>query len=203
MIRAMDDKGDIQEQIRQNGSRRETPEERADRNMNELLQELRVVQAGVQILVAFLLSMSFTERFARIDDFQRWTYVVTLLLSMLTAGLLIAPAAVHRATFRRGLKPQTVQTGHELFAAGLATLVLTLTGGTLLVLDVAVGRGFAVACAVVVGLVLAGLWFVLPLPLLRHQIHEEHEDTPGDRDDGPIGADSDEPPPEGRAGAGP
>jgi multisubunit Na+/H+ antiporter MnhE subunit len=198
MNRAKDAKDDIRGEVGQNGSRNETPEERADRNMNELLQELRVVQAGVQILVAFLLSMSFTERFARIDEFQRWTYVVTLLMSMLTAGLLIAPAAVHRVTFRRGLKPEIVQTGHKLFSAGLATLVLTLAGGTLLVMDVAVGRTFAIDCAVVVGLVLAGLWFVLPVPLLRHQVREEREDTPDDPVDGPVDADADEPPPEQR-----
>jgi multisubunit Na+/H+ antiporter MnhE subunit len=199
MNRASAVKGDGRQQVGQANPRGESPEERADRNMNELLQELRVVQAGVQILVAFLLSMSFTERFARIDDFQRWTYVVTLLLSMLTAGLLIAPAAVHRVTFRRGLKPEIVQTGHKLFAAGLATLVLTLVGGTLLVLDVAVGRTFAVDSAIVVGLVLAGLWFVLPVPLLRHQIREEREDDDGEPADGPLDADADEPPPEVRA----
>jgi Family of unknown function (DUF6328) len=198
MNRAVDAKGDVHAQDGQVNARGESLEKRADRNMNELLQELRVVQAGVQILVAFLLSMSFTERFARIDEFQRWTYVVTLLLSMLTAGLLIAPAAVHRATFRRGLKPEIVQTGHKLFAAGLATLVLTLGGGTLLVLDVAVGRSFAITGAIVVGVVLAGLWFVLPVPLLRHQIHEEREDDRGDRD---HPNDADEPPPEERNGS--
>src|SRR3954468_6498625 len=201
MNRAIDDKGDVKQQEGQSNPRGESPEERADRNMNELLQELRVVQAGVQILVAFLLSMSFTERFARIDEFQRWTYVVTLLMSMLTAGLLIAPAAVHRVTFRRGLKPEIVQTGHKLFAAGLATLVLTLTGGTLLVMDVAVGRTFAIDCAVVVGILLAGLWFVLPLPLLRHQIREEREDTRDDPGDAPVDADADELPPEQRVGS--
>jgi hypothetical protein len=177
--------------------RNETPVERADRNMNELLQELRVVQAGVQILIAFLLSMSFTERFARIDEFQRWTYVVTLLLSLLTAGLLIAPAAVHRVTYGRGLKPEIVQTGHKLFAAGLATLVLTLAGGALLVLDVAVNRAFAVTTSIIVGLVLAALWFVLPIPLLRHQIQEE-EQRAADR---PLDADEDEPPPGERMAA--
>jgi multisubunit Na+/H+ antiporter MnhE subunit len=196
--RPQTDKGDDRGLAGRAGSRRETPDERADRNMNELLQELRVVQAGVQILVAFLLSMSFTERFARIDEFQRWTYVATLLLSMLTAGLLIAPAAVHRVTFRRGLKPEIVQTGHKLFAAGLATLVLTLVGGTLLVLDVAVGRTFAIDCAIVVGIVLAGLWFVLPMPLLRHQAAEERAEDVDHPGDNPLDADADDPPPEER-----
>jgi hypothetical protein len=143
----------------------EDPLQRADRNMIELLQELRVAQTGVQILFAFLLSLSFTERFGRIDATQRWTYVVTLLLSVVTAGLLVAPAAVHRMTFRRGLKRETVQLSHLLFTVGLISLALTLTGAVLLVLDVAVGRGFAVPAAALTLVMLLGLWFVLPLPL--------------------------------------
>jgi hypothetical protein len=150
-----------------NDGRGESPLQRADRNMVELLQELRVAQTGVQILFAFLLALLFTQRFASINDFQRWTYVITLLLSAATAGLLVAPAAVHRVTFRRGLKAETVQLGHRLFGLGLATLVLTLVGCVLLVLDIAVGRSFAVLVAAVLGVVLLGLWFALPLPVLR------------------------------------
>jgi hypothetical protein len=171
--------------------RNEGPLQRADRNMIELLQELRVAQTGVQILFAFLLTLSFTERFGSIDDFQRWTYVVTLLCSVLTAGLLVAPAAVHRITFRRGVKAETVQLGHRLFTLGLGTLALTLTGAVLLVLDVAVGRPFAVPTATVVGTVLAGLWFVLPLPLLRRAraIPDDGErSAPGDREPTPAQA---------------
>ncbi len=145
--------------------RGEGPLRRADRNMLELLQELRVAQTGVQILFAFMLSLSFTERFGRIDEFQRWTYVVTLLLSVLTAGLLVGPAAAHRITFAHGAKAATVALGQRLFLIGLGVLALTLTGAVLLVLDVAVGRAFAVPMAAVVGVVLVGLWFVLPLPL--------------------------------------
>jgi hypothetical protein len=147
--------------------RGEGPLQRADRNMIELLQELRVAQTGVQILFAFLLTLSFTERFGSIDEVQRWTYVVTLLCSVLTAGLFVAPAAVHRITFRRGVKAETVQLGHHLFTLGLGALALTLTGSVLLVLDVAVGRQFAIGAAVVTCIVLCLLWFVLPLPLLR------------------------------------
>ena len=147
--------------------RPEGPLQRADRNMSELLQELRVAQTGVQILFAFLLALAFQPRFAQIDEVQRWTYVTTLLLSVLTAGLLVAPAAVHRVTFRRGVKVQTVQLGHRLFTAGLALLALTLSGAVLLVLDVAVGRWFAVPAAVLAAALLLALWFLLPLPLLR------------------------------------
>jgi hypothetical protein len=158
--------------------RGEGPLQRADRNMLELLQELRVAQIGVQILFAFLLSLSFTERFATVDDIQRWTYVVTLLLSVVTAGLLVAPAAVHRMTFRRGVKPATVEMGHRLFSAGLATMALTLTGAVLLVLDVVTGRGFAIPVAIVVGLLLIGLWFLLPLPLIREANNNGTADAP-------------------------
>jgi len=162
--------------------RNEGPLERADRNMVELLQELRVAQTGVQILFAFLLTLSFTERFGSIDDVQRWTYVVTLLLSVLTAGLLVAPAAVHRVTFARGVKAETVQLGHRLFSVGLASLVLTLTGAVLLVLDVALSRPFAITAAAVVCVVLAALWFVLPLPMLRRA-----GDRPDDEGTSPDG----------------
>jgi len=142
--------------------------ERADRNLSELLQELRVAQTGVQILFAFLLSLSFQPRFETIDATQRWTYVTTLLMSVVTAGLLVAPAAVHRVTFGQGLKIQTVQLGHRLFTSGLATMALTLTGAVLLVLDVTMGRAFAIPVAAAAGIMLLGLWFLLPLPLLRH-----------------------------------
>jgi Family of unknown function (DUF6328) len=135
--------------------------------MNELLQELRVAQTGVQILFAFLLTLVFQQRFADITEAQRWTYVVTLLLSVVTAGLLVAPAAVHRVTFRRGLKMETVLLGHRLFTAGLAMLAVTLAGGVLLVLDVAVGRWFAVPVALASLLLLLSLWYLLPLPLLQ------------------------------------
>lgn len=147
--------------------RDEGPLQRADRNMSELLQELRVAQIGVTILFAGLISLPFTERFARVDETQRWTYVVALLLTTVSAGLLIAPAAVHRMSFGLGVKPQVVRLGHRLFQLGLATLALTLTAAVLLVLDVTLGRAAATVIAAAVFLVLVGLWFVMPLPVRR------------------------------------
>jgi hypothetical protein len=144
--------------------------------MAELLQELRVAQTGVQILFAFLLSLVFQQRFAEITEAQRWIYVVTLLMSVVTAGLLVAPAAVHRVTFRRGLKMETVRLGHRLFTAGLAMLAATLAGGVLLVLDVAVGSWFAVPVALMALLLLLALWYLLPLPLLQHVHAKPDED---------------------------
>jgi hypothetical protein len=104
---------------------------------------------------------------------QRWTYVVTLLMTTLTTGLLVAPAAVHRILFARNVKQAVVRIGQRLFVAGLVTLALTLMGAVLLVLDIAVGRSLAVPITAVVGLMLIGLWFLLPLPVLRR----------GERDD--------------------
>jgi hypothetical protein len=112
---------------------------------------------------------------------------------VLTAGLLVAPAAVHRITFRRGVKQETVQLGHRLFTLGLGSLALTLTGSVLLVLDVAVGLPFAISSAVSVFVVLCLLWFVLPIPLLRRA-----RSTPALH--GTDGGD-DEPPPADRAAA--
>jgi hypothetical protein len=138
---------------------------RADRNMLELLQEVRVAQIGVQILFAGLISLSFMDRFRDIDAVQRWTYVITLLLAAVTTGLLVAPAAAHRMTFGRGVKPQTVQLGHRLFVYGLAALALTFAGAVLLVLDETVGRAFGVVAAAAVAVLLLVLWFVVPLPV--------------------------------------
>lgn len=135
--------------------------------MSELLQELRVAQIGVTILFAGLISVSFTERFARIDSVQRWTYVVAVLLTVVSTGLLIAPAAVHRLNFSIGVKPQIVHMGHRLFQAGLATLALSLVAAVLLVLEIALGRALAIPLAGTVLVVLVGLWFVLPLPVRR------------------------------------
>lgn len=158
--------------------RGERPIQRADRNMVEMLQELRVAQTGVQILFAFLLSLSFTERFTGIDDFQRRTYVVTLLLTVLTTGLLVAPAAIHRMLFARRVKAATVQIGHRLFLTGLTTLILTVMGAVLLVLDVAVGRTFALWSAAVTGVLLVSLWFVLPMPMRAHNERAPDEHRP-------------------------
>ena len=158
------------------GRNDEGPLQRADRNMIEMLQELRVAQTGVQILFAFLLSLSFTERFGSIDTVQRWTYIVTLLLTAITTGLLVAPAAIHRMLFGRGVKAATVEIGHRLFVLGLAALAGTLVGAVLLVLDVTAGRQFAVPVAAIFAVFLVALWFVLPLPVRRRNDRETAPD---------------------------
>ncbi|MFI6873375.1 DUF6328 family protein [Streptomyces sp. NPDC050400] len=147
--------------------RNETPLERADRNFGELLQELRVTQTGVQFLFAFLLTLAFTPRFPSLDSVQRATYVTTLLLAVLAAALLMAPAAVHRVLFQMGAKRELVRISSRLAGYGMAALVLALTGSVLLVVDVTVGRGSGIAAGAGTFVVCAGLWAVLPRLLRR------------------------------------
>ena len=147
--------------------RAEAPLQRADRNFAELLQELRVVQTGVQILFAFLLTLAFMERFADIDAFQRRVYVFTLMAAALTAVLLVAPVAVHRLMFQRGRKRELVRAGHRLALAGLVSLACTMLAGVLLVLDVVVGRVGAITATGVLLALFVGFWVGLPLQLRR------------------------------------
>ncbi|GGX78171.1 DUF6328 family protein [Streptomyces minutiscleroticus] len=147
---------------RHHSERNETRLERADRNFVELLQELRVTQTGVQILFAFLLSLAFTPRFPSLDDMQRTTYVVTLLLSVLAAALFTAPAAVHRMLFQQGAKPQIVHVSSHLARIGMMVLALALTGSVLLVSDVALGRTGGVIAGAGTLLVCVGLWLMVP-----------------------------------------
>ncbi|GGN51878.1 membrane protein [Streptomyces albiflavescens] len=143
-------------------ARDETPLERADRNFSELLQELRVVQTGVQILFAFLLTLAFTPRFPSLDTVQRAVYVTTLLLSMLAAALFTAPAALHRALFQHNVKRVIVRVSSRLAHIGLYVLMLAFTGSVLLVVDVALGRGAGIAAGAGTLVVCLGLWGLLP-----------------------------------------
>jgi hypothetical protein len=143
--------------------RAEEPLQRADRNFAELLQELRVVLTGVQILFGFLLTLPFSARFDGLDGTQRTVFVVTLACAAVSSTLLVAPVAAHRLLFQRGRKRELVRSGHRLALAGLAFLALALSAGLLLVLDVAVGRATAVVMAAVLLALTVVLWVVLPL----------------------------------------
>jgi hypothetical protein len=147
--------------------RAEMPLQRADRNLAELLQELRVAQTGVQILFAFLLTLSFMDRFALITAFQRGVYVFTLVTSAMTVALLVAPVAVHRLLFQRGRKRELVHVGHRMAVTGLVSLAITMLAGMLLVLDVVVGRAAAVATVAALAVVFAALWAGVPLRVRR------------------------------------
>lgn len=151
----------------QTDGRSETPTERADRNWNELLQELRVMQTGVQILTGFLLTLPFQPRFAELDDYQHTVYLALVVISVIATALIVAPVSVHRSLFRKQMKRHIVTLADRLARIALAVLALVMTGASLLVFDVVVGRtaGIVVGSCVLVTLTI--LWVVAPEVLRR------------------------------------
>lgn len=148
-------------------SRHETPLQRLDRHWTELLQELRVVQTGIQLLTGILLTLPFQPRFGELSTFQQSIYLVTLVCAVLSGGLLIAPVALHRVLFRRRARRVTVEVAHRLALVGLSLLAVALIGIVLLIFDVVLGRAAAVIAGGALALVLLALWLLLPLRLLE------------------------------------
>jgi hypothetical protein len=147
--------------------RDESPEKRADRNLAELLQELRVAGLGVQVLFGFLLAIPFTTKFSALSAPQRDLYVATLLAAALAAALLLAPVAFHRLLFRHQQKEFLVRAGNVLAILGLATVGLAVSATVALVMSYVVpGPATVVITAVMVAL-FAGLWFAFPLSRRR------------------------------------
>ena len=148
--------------------RDEGPLHRADRNFAELLQELRVLLTAVQILLGFLLTLAFNTGFHQLDSWQHVIYVVTLLSAALSSALLVSPVAAHRVLFQCGRKPALVRWSQRASLTALAGLAVTLAAGLLLVLDIAVGRVFAVVTAIALLGVFGALWLAVPLALRNH-----------------------------------
>ena len=142
--------------------RHESEQERLDRNLHELLGELRVALPGVQVLFAFLLVVPFNTRFADLTPGQERLYLITLLSAGFASALLIAPTAQHRITFRMQQKDWIVRTGNRLTLAGLAFLAISMTGAIGLVIDVVFSASTAIVCAAVIGLLFAVLWYAMP-----------------------------------------
>ena len=145
----------------------ETEAERADRNFNELLQELRVAQTGVQILFAFLLTMPLQQRFQTLDDVQRGFYIAALLLSTSASISLIAPVAFHRMLFRERKKDWIVRSADRMAELGLTLLGLAVTASVTLIMDIVLSRPVALTVGAVIAVVIVALWFVVPLTLGR------------------------------------
>jgi Family of unknown function (DUF6328) len=151
-------------------SRGETVDQVLDRNVAELLQELRVAFTGVQILFAFLLSLAFTGRFEELGGFDLAVYTTALMSTALATLLLIAPVSFHRLVFRRRQKAALVAVADRLLIVGLALLMLAIGSSVLLILDVALGRGPAVVGSSVTVVVGVLTWYALPL-VIRHSGH--------------------------------
>ena len=143
--------------------RNETRLERCDRNLAELMQEVRVVQTGVQVLFAFLLTAPLAPRFPALSEFQRVEYFATLLSAGAAAVLLIAPTAHHRILFRCGDKEHLVHIANRFTLSGLACVALSMIGALLLVTDLLFGGAVAVVTTLVAACGFAACWCVAPL----------------------------------------
>jgi hypothetical protein len=141
-------------------------EERTDRQMIELLQELRIALPGVQILFAFLLTVPFAQGFTRVTDFQRNLFFATLLATAASTACLIAPTATHRLRFHQRDRTYVIESANRLLIAGLAFLALAIMGAVVLITDYLYGIGGQWIWPALIALLLAGLWFVRPL--IRH-----------------------------------
>jgi hypothetical protein len=139
----------------------ESEQERLDRQLDQLLTELRVAMPGVQVLFAFLLAVPFQQRFGAVTEFQQNVYFVTLLAATAASALFIAPTAFHRLMFKARDKPFLIAVSSKLAVAGLACLAVAMNGAVLLVTDVLFdGTTVAVTVAITAALYI-GLWFVL------------------------------------------
>ena len=143
--------------------REESEGERLDRNLGELLQELRVALPGVQVLFAFLLAVPFQQNFSKITPFQERVYFATLLLTALSAALLIAPSAYHRMTFRMQQKDHLIFLANRFAIAGLGCLALAMTGAIMLITDVLFGAAATIFFSTAALAVFVLLWYALPL----------------------------------------
>lgn len=142
--------------------RDETENERLDRNWGELLQELRVLETGTQILTGFLLTVAFQQRFSRLNQGQVTLYLVLVSLSAVATMLVLAPVSLHRTLFRQGKKDVLVTWTNRLLRISLAVVALTVVGVVVLLFDVSTDLVVAIAAGVVAAVVLGALWFALP-----------------------------------------
>lgn len=160
--------------------RQETANERADRNWNEILQELRVAQTGTQILSGFLLAVAFQPRFTELDEYQLTLYLILVGCAGVATVLGLAPVTLHRLYFRRGEKTRIVETGSRLLAANIVVVALLAAGVTSLIFDFTVSR-MAGSLALIVGLVFILLvWGLIPRASIGRGSHssEAHTKSP-------------------------
>lgn len=147
--------------------RDETEEERLDRKFDDLLQELRVVQTGAQLIAGILVTLPFQDLFTRLDDFQKGLYLVLLSSALLTTTAVMTPVAVHRRISGQGRKERVVRVADAALSVVMVTISVLLVGIAVLVFDLVVDRTFACVVGGVLGMVLIGVLVVLPRRLAR------------------------------------
>jgi hypothetical protein len=162
----------------------ETEAQRDDRNVMELLNELRVVGIGVQVLFGFLLGLPFTNHFSKLYTAQRGLYLTTVTLAALSTVLLVAPVAYHRLLFRRHEKGSLVRVTNVLAIVGLITVGFAMSCAVLLVASVVAPGAPTIVITGLIVCAFAGLWFALPLSRRNRDDHDDR-DGPQDRDNHP------------------
>ncbi len=160
--------------------RGETALQRVDRNWLELLQELRVLQTGIQILTGFLLTLPFQSRFPELDSFQISIYLVLVVLSALITALLLGTVIMHRTFFRRRIKETLVLNADRILRATMILVGLVLIGTTGLIFDIVLDRQWGTSVAIVLALLILLLWVAVPQTLKRRSMRAI---TPGEDPD--------------------
>ncbi|UNK69826.1 DUF6328 family protein [Microbacterium sp. H1-D42] len=145
--------------------RDETEDERADRNWDELMQELRVMQTGTQILTGFLLAVAFQPLFNDLSELQRMLYVLLVLLAATATVLALTPVGMHRILFARGRKTELVRVANRIVKANLVVIAALTVGVTVLIIDFTFDHVFALIAAGVGVIAIVVLWVVLPVGL--------------------------------------
>jgi len=167
--------------------RSESGLERDDRNLAELLQEVRVVQTGIQILFGFLLTVAFQPKFQKLSSFQKADYFGTLAAAATTLIMLTAPSSWHRILFRQGDKEHLVEVSNRFTMIGLATMGLTVIGVVMLLSDVVFSPGATVIITAATVIACATTWYVLPLA--RRRALRSHSSLPDPNRLDPVLAD--------------
>ncbi|ACL38243.1 conserved hypothetical protein [Pseudarthrobacter chlorophenolicus A6] len=147
--------------------RNETREEQLDRNWAELLQELRVLQTGVQILAGFLLTLPFQSRFEDLDSFQETLYLANVVVAALTTAFILLPVSVHRRLFRKRLKETLVSSADSITKIALGGIALLSAGTAALVFDVTAGREAGLTAGGALMAVMVVLLVYVPIHLNR------------------------------------
>jgi hypothetical protein len=142
---------------------RESPEERRNRELIELLNELRVALPGVQVLFAFLLAIPFANGFPKLSELDRDVYFVALIATMVSTALLITPSAYHRFVFRQHDKEQLLETSNRLTIAGLGVLAVAMTCSIFVIADFLFKRPMTITVTVLTAVVFGLFWYALPL----------------------------------------
>ena len=149
--------------------RQETPNQRYDRNWNELLQEFRVFQTGTQILAAFLLTLPFQQRFTQLETFDVVVYLILIMIAAAVTLLALAPVAIHRMLFRKRAKKELVNVASRILLTCLAGASILFPGIVLFIFDFLLHPPAGAIAGGVVFVLVILIWIVIPVTIQRRQ----------------------------------